>query len=170
MSGHHLGFLYWVIPGVLAGMPMPFLAPARRLQQGGALNEFDDDLGLIHGAGVRAVVSLVNDPSAVHVFRAAGFDFCCIPIPDGHPPALEQALEFVRFVRQSRADRKPVAAHCHAGLGRTGTMLAAYLVAEGATATEAIWQVRDVERGAIETTRQVQFLEAFEPHCRKHRV
>ncbi len=34
------GFLWWVIPGVLAGMPMPFVHPERRLNSGGALNAY----------------------------------------------------------------------------------------------------------------------------------
>jgi hypothetical protein len=30
--------LWWLIPDVLAGMPMPYIHPERRLNRGGALN------------------------------------------------------------------------------------------------------------------------------------
>jgi hypothetical protein len=52
--------LWWVIPGVLAGMPMPFIHPERRIAGGGAVTAFEDELAALQSAGVRAVVSLLN--------------------------------------------------------------------------------------------------------------
>ena len=153
--------LWWVIPGVLAGMPMPFIHPERRMAGGGALSDFDDELTTLHLAGVRSVVSLLNIPSDASVYESAGFAFLCLPVPDGGAPAMEQAAEFVHFVDEQRAEKRPVAVHCEAGLGRTGTLLATYLIAEGATAAAAIQRVRAVERVAVETPRQIQFLEQY---------
>jgi hypothetical protein len=55
--------LWWVIPGVLAGMPISFVHPDRRMNQGSALNAYDDELSMLYTAGVRAVVCLLNMPS-----------------------------------------------------------------------------------------------------------
>ena len=74
---------------------------------------------------------------------------------------MEQAAEFVRFVDQQRSLQLPVAVHCEAGLGRTGTMLATYLIAHGNTAEGAIARIRAVEEVAIETPGQIHFLEQF---------
>jgi hypothetical protein len=41
-------------------------------------------------------------------------------------------------------------------------MLAAYLISEGESAAGAIRRVREVERVAVETPRQIQFLEQYE--------
>jgi atypical dual specificity phosphatase len=153
--------LWWVISGVLAGMPMPFVHPERRLARGGTLNAFDDELSALHSAGVRAVVSLLNIPSDGPVFESAGFKFLCLPVPDGGAPTMVQAAEFVRFVAEQRAVLRPVAVHCEAGLGRTGTMLAIYLISQGETVEAAIRRVRAVEKVAVETVRQIQFLEQF---------
>ena len=55
--------LWWLIPNVLAGMPMPFIHPERRLNSGSELTAYDDEVAVLHTAGVRAVVSLLNIPS-----------------------------------------------------------------------------------------------------------
>jgi hypothetical protein len=153
--------LWWVIPGVLAGMPMPFIHPERRLNRGGLLTAYDDELPTLHAAGIRAVVSLLNLPSDVGIYESAGFAFLCLPIPDGGAPTMQEAEEFVRFVSQQRTAQQPVAVHCEAGLGRTGTMLATFLISQGDSASSAIRRVREVEKVAVETTGQIQFLEQF---------
>lgn len=161
-------FLWWVIPDVLAGMPMPFIHAERRLNQGGALNAYDDELPALYSAGIRAVVSLLNIPSDAAIYQSAGFDFLCLPVPDGGAPTFEQASQFVDFVENCRAMQRPVAVHCEAGLGRTGTMIATYLIAKGESAEMAIHRVREVERAAIETPWQIQFLGDFAVLHRGH--
>jgi CheY-like chemotaxis protein len=153
--------LWWVVPGVLAGMPMPFIHPERRMNQGGALTSYDDELPLLYAAGVRAVVSLLNVPSDAAVYESAGFAFHCLPVPDGGAPTIEQAQEFVGFINQQRGQSHPVAVHCEAGLGRTGTMLAVYLISEGDSAASAINSIGAKEKSAIETQRQIEFLEQY---------
>lgn len=158
--------LWWVIPGVLAGMPMPFIHPERRLNLGGALTAYEDELPDLYSAGIRAVISLLNIPSDADIFESAGFSFLCLPMPDGGAPTLEQAAVFVRFVEDQRRAQRPVAVHCEAGLGRTGTMLATYLIAQGAGADEAIQRIREVEKAAIETQHQIQFLHEWAEQIR----
>jgi atypical dual specificity phosphatase len=142
-------------------MPMPFVHPERRLNLGGPLNAYDDELPELYAAGIRAVVSLLNIPTDRAVFESAGFSFLCLPVPDGGAPTPEQAGEFVRFVDEQRQAHRPVAVHCEAGLGRTGTVLAVYLISQGDTAEMAIRRVREVEKVAVETARQIVFLEEF---------
>jgi atypical dual specificity phosphatase len=153
--------LWWVIPGVLAGMPMPFIHTERRLNSGGALNAYADGLPELFSAGIRAVVGLLNIPSDAVVFESAGFAYLSLPIADGGAPNMEQATEFVHFVNEQHSSQRPVAVHCEAGLGRTGTMLAVYLIAQGSSAEWAILRIRELEKSAVETTRQILFLEEY---------
>lgn len=155
------GLLWWVIPGALAGMPMPFIHPERRLNMGGALTAYEDELTTLYTVGIRAVVSLLNIPSDATVYESAGFAYHCLPIPDGGAPTMAQAQEFIHFVAHQFVEHRPVAVHCEAGLGRTGTMLAVFLISQGDSAESAIRRVRTAESSAVETPSQIQFLEQF---------
>jgi len=145
-------------------MPIPYIHLDRRMNHGGALHAYADDLPDLAAAGIRSVVSLLNIPSDESVYTTAGFSFLCLPIMNGGAPTIDQAIRFNRFVDEQRAKARPVAVHCEAGLGRTGTMLAAYLIAKGQSASEAIGNVRRVEKSAIETSGQLQFLHDFQRH------
>lgn len=150
--------LWWVIPGVLAGMPMPFVHPLRRLNQGGSLAAYEDALIELHKAGVQAIVALLNLTGDRRVYEAAGFQFLCLPIADGQAPVPEQLQEFLRFVDARRSEGVATAVHCEAGIGRTGTMLAAYLIAKGHGFSSALGLVRLAEPTAVETAVQIEFL------------
>ncbi len=150
--------LFWLMPGVLAGMSMPFIHPDRQETPGALREAFADEVTLLWDEGIRAVVSLLNAPRIADTWHAAGFDFLQLPVRDGYTPTREQFQEFLRFMREQRAKKHPVAVHCVAGIGRTGLFLASYEIMQGATPEEALLHVRAVRRGAVETRDQWRFL------------
>ena len=154
--------LWWAIEGVLGGMGIPYLDPDRRLNGGGGLRDYLDELILLHRVGIRAVVCLLNIPGDKSVFESAGFEFICLPVENGQPPTREQAGEFIAFTEACRLRNQPVAVFCQAGVGRTSTMIACYLIRNGKTAAEAIALMRAKEASAVETPAQIAFLEEFE--------
>ncbi len=158
--------LWWAIEGVLAGMGLPYIDADRRLDSGGALKAYKDELPLVYRVGVRAVVCLLNIPSDRPVFESAGFEFRCFPVDNGEPPTMVQADEFIEFMEACRARHLPVAVYCQAGVGRTSTMIACYLIHLGDSAAQAIADMRAKEHSAVETTAQIMFLEEFEKRKR----
>jgi len=150
--------LWWAIPGVLAGMSHPFLNPRRYDPPSSPLDAYPDELPALWQTGIRAVVCLLNMPGAAPAYTGAGFAFHCLPIPDGHAPSLSEFHQFLTFFTAQRALGHPVAVHCEAGIGRTGTLLAGVLVTEGATPEAAVAHVRAARPGAVETIRQFHFL------------
>ncbi len=49
-------------------------------------------------------------------------------------------------------------------------MLAVYLITQGDRAEAAIRRIREVEKGAVETSRQIQFLEEFAKRSGGHQL
>ena len=99
--------------------------------------------------------------------RDAGIDPIHFPIVDMQVPELGPAMAMCRKVTRLTASGECVAYHCKAGLGRTGTMLAAQLIAEGVDATDALETVRRIEPRYVQSEVQERFLTQFEQHLRE---
>ncbi|WP_233617490.1 fused DSP-PTPase phosphatase/NAD kinase-like protein [Actinomadura sp. WAC 06369] len=84
----------------------------------------------LRAQGVRTVVDLRSEaPGAPGpAARASGMAVVRIPVRDGRTPTPQQVRRFLDVVADAR---RPVFVHCGAGVGRTGSMVAAYLVGAG---------------------------------------
>lgn len=83
-----------------------------------------------------------------------------IPGKDFSPPSPGQVAIGVAAIDRAIAAGDRVAVPC-GGLGRTGTLLACYLVNHGLDPAEAIRRVRAARPGSVETARQVAAVEAY---------
>ena len=141
----------WVVPGELAAMALP-----------GRERPLEQDAAFLDHEGIHVLVSLTEIPPDSEILAAHGIEQQHIPVQDFTPPTLQQMADFVAVVEGSVKTGTPVGVHCTAGLGRSGTMAAAYLVAQGASANEAISTVRQLRPGSIETSAQEDAVRKFE--------
>jgi atypical dual specificity phosphatase len=124
---------YWLVPDLLMGgeWPVPHLDWLER-------------------QGVAVLINLTERP-----YQDPRFTIYEIPVRDGGAPGEREIARFCRLVdRELDAGRK-VYAHCLAGCGRTGTMMACYLVYRFRSEPgPAIARVRELRSGSIETAAQ----------------
>jgi len=78
--------LWWAVPGVLAGTSIPLLHPERHDYPESALDAYRDDLPLLHRAGIRAILCLLDFPSLAQIYSSAGFAVHMMPVADGDVP------------------------------------------------------------------------------------
>lgn len=64
------------------------------------------------------------------------------PIIDFTAPSVETVKAILDSVDESLANQKSVYVHCHAGIGRTGTIVGCYLARHGLTGQEALDQLK----------------------------
>jgi len=118
---------------------------------GSARPESEAQLRWLRNKGIRAIVCLNKErPLDTEEVRSLGFEYAFIPVQDFTAPTLEDIVRFVSFADEMIGQNKPVVVCCGAGIGRTGTMLAAYLVSQCCSAEEAVERVREKRGYGVE--------------------
>lgn len=112
--------------------------------------------------GIHTLISLDEYGISPALAQEHGIHYLHQPIPDFHPPTPAAADNVVKFMQERRDAGDRIALHCRGGYGRTGTLIACYLISRGMSAEDAIERVRRRRPGSIETAGQEDFLVQFE--------
>lgn len=126
-----------------------------------ALPESPDDLKWLRAHGVQVLLSLTEDAPPRAWVNDAGLMVVHVPVADFAAPTPSQFDACLDAIRKARGANLGVAVHCAAGKGRTGSVLAAYFVAQGQSAADAIRRVRELRPGSVETRDQEDAVARF---------
>lgn len=128
----------WLIEGEVAGSDLP---------------RTREDFLFLKKEGIKSIVSLTENAISRQLMQHFSFSHLHLPIPDFFGPTSAETQKFLEFASEKK--NQPVLVHCFAGVGRTGTMLAIYLVAEkGMKPLDAIQEVRSLRPGSLQTDAQ----------------
>jgi len=130
-----------------------------------------EDLKYWWKEGIRAVINLLQDYEKTvpdNEYIKIGFDYLSFPIPDMDAPEVEDLKKLVKWIEEKINASKPVLVHCFAGLGRTGTVVTAYIIyKEKLSVDEAIKYVRNKRQGSVQSFEQYVTLQMFERYLSK---
>ena len=141
----------WLVPGRLAGTPWP-----------GVVHDMDADLKALSRCGVTMLITLTENDLPQEPLQRHGLRNLHLPVRDHESPTVAQIQMLLARMSAMLRAGEVLAVHCLAGLGRTGTVLAAWLVREGLTADEALRRVRLIDAQYVQSQAQEDLLYAYE--------
>jgi len=142
----------WVIDGKLAGCGLPVS---------------ESEFRWLAEQGIKSVVTVREVSLPSDWFEGSDIDYLHLEVEDFGAPNIEDLIQAVDFIEQQIKSGRPVMVHCAAGKGRTGTVLAAYLVKNhNMTAEQAIEKVRSMRPGSVQSVTQETAVSMFEKYLK----
>jgi protein tyrosine phosphatase len=142
----------WVIEGKLAGCGLPVS---------------EDEFGWVVDQGIRSIVTVREVGLPSDWFNGSNIDYLHLAVEDFGAPNMEDLIQAVDFIDQQIQSGRPVMVHCAAGKGRTGAVLAAYLVKkQNLSADQAIEKVRGMRPGSVQSISQETAVSMYEKYLK----
>ncbi|MCF6263847.1 MAG: dual specificity protein phosphatase family protein [Xanthomonadales bacterium] len=141
----------WLLRGKLASMPRPGLS-----------RSLDEDMLALKKVNVNYLISLEEHCHyPAETIKQYDIGLLLMPIVDMQVPKIDETVEMIQRMGLLIDNGNTIAVHCKAGLGRTGTLLACYLIFTGLDAGEAITKVRCQDPRMIQSSVQEDFISTF---------
>ncbi len=135
----------WIIEGKLAGSAIPTSI---------------DEVEWAIDQGVKSIVTIREEP--LDTDYTNNVNYFHVHSNDMGVPEFDDLVKTVDFIHDRIVNDEPVMVHCLAGLGRTGTILACYLIKyKKMSADDAIQKVRDERPGSIQSFSQEEIIFQF---------
>ena len=145
------------IHGMITGKPDNFSWIIEDKLAGSAIPTSKDEINWLHEQGVKSIVTIREEPLDEN--WVGEMKYLHVHSNDMGVPTFDDLKESVDFIHKRIEDNEPVMVHCLAGLGRTGTILACYLIKyEKMSAEDAIQHVREKRHGSIQSFVQEELI------------
>jgi len=141
----------WLINNKLAGSGMPTSS---------------SEIDWVLKQGVKSIITMTEDPLPESWVKE--IKYLHVPTEDLSAPDIDKIDQTVDFINKQIQNNESVMVHCAAGIGRTGTILACYLVKyHKLSATDAIEKVRKERPGSIQSESQELAIGLYSKFVRK---
>jgi atypical dual specificity phosphatase len=138
----------WITEGNLAGSGLPIT---------------QEEFKWVVDKGIKSIVTVREVPLPSKWFDGTDIDYLHLMVEDYGAPSMEVMDEAVNYIDKKIRSGKPVMVHCAAGKGRTGAVLAAYMIKkENLTAEQAIEKIRIMRPGSVQSITQETALSMYE--------
>ena len=123
----------------------------------------DDEFEWLVQRGIKSIVTVREVPLPHDWFEDRDVSYLHLRVEDFGAPSIEELEASVNFIEQQLQNERPVMVHCAAGKGRTGTVLAAFLVKnEKLSAEQAIEKLRTIRPGSVQSVVQETAVSMYE--------
>ncbi len=147
--------------GMITGKPDNFSWLIAEKLAGSAIPTSFDEIKWVLDEGVKSIVTIREEPLDEDWIKDV--NYLHIHSNDMGVPEFDDLTRVVDFVHERITNNEPVMVHCLAGLGRTGTILACYLIKyQKLSADDSIQKVRKSRPGSVQSFPQEEIIFQFE--------
>ncbi len=155
------GDVWRKVHGTVTGKPDNFSWLLENKLAGSAIPTSIDEVQWAIDQGVKSIITVREEPLDESWIKDV--KYLHIHSNDMGVPEFPDLVSTVDFIHKRITNNEPVMVHCLAGMGRTGTILASYLVKyQNMSADEAIQKVREERPGSIQSYPQEEIIFQFE--------
>ena len=154
------GDVWRKVHGTVTGKPDNFSWLIEDKLAGSAIPTSIDEVQWVIEQGIKSIVTVREEPLDDEWVKDV--NYLHIMSNDMGVPEFTDLVSTVDFIQRRITNNEPVMVHCLAGLGRTGTILASYLIKyQNMSADEAIQKVREERPGSIQSYPQEEIIFRF---------
>nr|ABZ07232.1 putative dual specificity phosphatase, catalytic domain protein [uncultured marine crenarchaeote HF4000_ANIW133C7] len=154
------GDVWRKVHGTITGRPDRFSWLIENKLAGSAIPTSIDEVQWLIEQGVKSIVTVREEPLDDDWIKDV--NYLHIMSNDMGVPEFNDLVHAVDFIHRRITNKESVMVHCLAGLGRTGTVLASYLIKyQNMSADEAMKKVREQRPGSIQSYPQEEIIFQF---------
>ncbi len=155
------GEIFRRIRGIFQDMPHRFGWIDEYVSGSGRPTSFEQ-VKWVKEKGISMIISLTESPLPDEWIEVLNFKYIHVPIKDHSAPSVETIEKIIKEIMKEVKAGGRVLVHCAAGLGRTGVILASYIIAKKSiTPEDAISFVRKIRPGSIEQNQEKSVYEFY---------